>query len=81
MRRLAVLLPLLAAPALGHDWNGMARAPDGSLYVVDAEDGQIWRVSPRGEVSVFVKGEDARACNHPHHLEMDHRGLLWLAGG
>jgi hypothetical protein len=70
-----------AAVAAGHDWNGIARASDGSLLVIDAEDGQIWQVSSKGKVSVFVTGKAAKGCNHPHHLALDVEGCLWLASG
>jgi hypothetical protein len=79
-RRLVPVL-LLALAAAAHDWNGMARAGNGALYVIDAEDGQIWKVSAKGAVSVFVAGEKAKRCNHPHHLALDRKGALWLAGG
>ncbi|MHC4480093.1 MAG: hypothetical protein ACYS1C_03875 [Planctomycetota bacterium] len=66
---------------MAHDWNGIAGAGDGSLFVVDAEDGQIWMISPNGQVSVFFTGKVAKCCIHPHHLALDTHGQLWLAGG
>jgi hypothetical protein len=42
--------------ALAHDWNGIAMDRAGNLYVVDAEDGQIWKVSPAGKAEVYRKG-------------------------
>lgn len=81
MARRFVPVLLLALVAAAHDWNGIARTGDGTLLVVDAEDGQIWKVSPEGNVSVFVAGKKTKACNHPHHLALDRKGALWLAGG
>jgi sugar lactone lactonase YvrE len=71
----------LGATAAAHDWNGIARDSAGSVYVVDAEDGHIWRVTPDGKSSTFVGGEAGIALNHPHHLAIDEQEQLWLGSG
>lgn len=86
MRRTALFVLALTiapiAPLAAHDWNGLAIDARGNLYVVDAEDGQIWKITPAGTVSVFVKGTPrGQTCHHPHHLAMDPEGLLWFASG
>jgi len=80
---LATLLVALATtPVLAHDWNGIAIAADDVLFVVDAEDGQVWRVDAKGKVSVHHKGvEDRKTCPHTHHVVLDGDGTLWLPSG
>ena len=54
----------------------------GNLYVVDAEDGQVWRIGPDGKTAVHVKGAtDAETCRHTHHLAIGDDGTLWLPSG
>ena len=74
---IALARPSAAAPA----WNGIARASRGHVYVVDAEDGHIWRIAPDGEVRDFVSGEAGIALNHPHHLAIDEQDQLWRGSG
>ena len=76
-----LLSVLLVGAAPAHDWNGIAIDSSGRLYVVDAEDGQLWRVSPDGKSTVFVPGSRGRELKHPHHLAPDATNTLWLASG
>jgi len=80
---LLILLALLAAsPAAAHDWNGIAVDAKDQIYVVDAEDGQVWRIDSQGKVTVHVKGEESlKTCRHTHHLAIDKDGVLWLPSG
>ena len=80
---LAVLLLAFAtAPARAHDWNGIAIGADDALFVVDAADGQVWRVDPKGKVTVHHEGvEDRETCPHTHHVVLDGDGSLWLPSG
>jgi hypothetical protein len=71
----------VAAPARAHDWNGIARDSAGNVFVVDAEDGWIWKVTPDGKARGFVTGEAGIALNHPHHLAIDELDRLWLGSG
>jgi hypothetical protein len=77
------LLSLLwVSPAAAHDWNGIAIDKAGCLYVVDAEDGQVWKVSPAGKVEVYRKGAaGAEECDHAHHLAIDETGALYIPSG
>ncbi|MHC5012197.1 MAG: hypothetical protein ACYTG6_14850 [Planctomycetota bacterium] len=77
----SALVLLFAVPALAHDWNGIALDASGHVYVIDAEDAQIWKIGPAGEVSVFFPGSEGEPLCHPHHLAMDADGVLWLASG
>jgi sugar lactone lactonase YvrE len=81
---LPLSIPLLLALATGaaaHDWNGLARDSRGNLFVVDAEDGHVWKVAPDGSVTTFVTSEAGAALEHPHHLAIDERDRLWLGSG
>ena len=78
----ACLLATLGSPLPAHDWNGLAIDPRGNLYLVDAEDGQIWKITKTGKVQIFVKGTPrGQVCHHPHHLSLDAHGVLWFASG
>lgn len=77
---LIIVLYTAASPAV-HDWNGLCLDKKGNVYVIDAEDGQIWRISKDGTVRVFLSGKKARQLHHPHHLAIDAKGSLWLASG
>jgi hypothetical protein len=84
MRRLVPLLAVLAIapPASAHDWPGIAADARDHLYVVDAEDGQVWSIDPKGAVKVHVPGEeDGKRCRHTHHLALDAAGVLWMPSG
>jgi len=74
---------LAAAPrtALAHDWNGLVLDSRGHCFVVDAEDGYVWKVAPDGVASTFVPTAAGVAMNHPHHLAIDEHDRLWLASG
>ncbi len=72
---------LLCATAAAHDWNGIARDSAGNVFVVDAEDGWIWKVAPDRRARGFVTGEAGIALNHPHHLAIDEQDRLWLGSG
>ena len=77
---LVLLLSFGAASA--HDWNGIDIDGEGRLYVVDAEDGQVWRIDAAGTVAVHRKGIDERAtCPHTHHVVVDAAGNVWLPSG
>ena len=80
---LLVFLALLAAsPAAAHDWNGIAVDKKDRIYVVDAEDGQVWRIDPQGKIAVHLAGEESRkTCRHTHHLAIDKDSVLWLPSG
>lgn len=76
----------LANAAAAHDWNGLARDSTGAIFVVDAEDGHVWKVvaeAPGGAVKArgFITGEAGVALGHPHHLATDEQDRLWLASG
>jgi sugar lactone lactonase YvrE len=73
----------ITAPALAHahDWNGLARDSHGNLFVVDAEDGYVWKVAPDGRATTFVSGDAGEPLNHPHHLAIDEHDRLWLGSG
>jgi sugar lactone lactonase YvrE len=64
-----------------HDWNGMAIDKSGHLYLVDAEGGEIWKISPSGKVEPFIGLDKGIRLNHPHHLSVDGDDNLWLASG
>jgi hypothetical protein len=75
------ILVLAAAPVAAHDWNGLALDAAGNAYVVDADDGRIWKVAGDGKATTFIGGADGERLAHPHHVELDERGFLWLAAG
>ena len=78
----ALFLAFAAGAALAHDWNGIAIGADDALFVVDAEDGQVWRVDAKGKVTVHHEGvEDRKTCPHTHHVVLDGEGNLWLPSG
>ncbi len=76
-----LMVTLWASPSVAHDWNGIAVDSQGSVYVVDADCGQIWKVGPGGTVGVFLSASKAKKLEHPHHLAFDQKGMLWLGSG
>ncbi|MEM7232208.1 MAG: hypothetical protein AAF517_08545 [Planctomycetota bacterium] len=83
LRRIIVALAIaLPATVLAHDWNGLTIDAKGSLFSIDAEDGQAWRIDPDGKVAVFLPGtKDPKRCRHPHHLVLDTTGRFWIPSG
>ncbi|MCA8961025.1 MAG: hypothetical protein KDC38_10960 [Planctomycetes bacterium] len=83
MRRLSLILfALLVSPAFGHDANGIAIDAKDQIFVVDAEDGQVWSIDAEGRSRVHLVGiTDAKSCRHTHHLAFDETGTLWLPSG
>ena len=76
------LLLIFVSGAWAHDWNGITIDKAGNLYVVDAEDGQVWKVSPAGKDEVYRKGAaPGKGCDHAHHLAIDADGLLYIPSG
>ncbi len=84
MRQILLVLAIVlgAATTWAHDWNGIAIDARDHVFVVDAEDAQVWRIDPKGKVSVHLAGaKDDEPCPHTHHLAMDEAGVLWLPSG
>jgi hypothetical protein len=60
----------------------MAIDKAGNIFVVDADDGQVWKVSPAGKVEAYRKGATrGETCDHAHHLAIDAHDLLYIPSG
>ncbi len=84
MRHLPLILAVIlwTGTARAHDWNGIAVDARDNVFVVDAEDGQVWRIDPKGKVAVHLPGARIdEPCAHTHHLAIDEEGALWLPSG
>jgi sugar lactone lactonase YvrE len=66
--------------------NGLAFDARGNLYASSSSDGRIYRVDPRGAMSVFSEAEPLKS-HHPHGqfkigvngLAFDKSGNLWIS--
>ncbi|HET9861939.1 MAG TPA: hypothetical protein VFP37_00735, partial [Steroidobacteraceae bacterium] len=72
--------PLKSVAVPGSPWlNDLAVAADGTVYATNTGSGdrpetwQVWKISPKGEVSVFLQGAP---LNLPNGIELDGDGNI-----
>jgi hypothetical protein len=77
---LATGKPVKSIPVPGSPWlNDITVAEDGTIYATNTGSGDdpqswaVWKISPAGEVSVFVRGAP---LNIPNGIEVDREGNI-----
>lgn len=74
------LPPLGDCSRFSNSLGGVAAAPDGTLFVADAGNGQIDKVAPDGTITIIATGlNTGYVPPAPEALALDAFGTLWIA--
>ena len=66
--------PLAAISVPGASWiNDIAVTSDGTVYGTVTGDGQLWRITPGGQASIFVQGAP---LSRPNGVALDRQGNI-----